>query len=130
MQRLPAFVIVVLICLAIASCARTMPIHNVFSAPVVAPSGPLSAAQVRGAIIEALHDKGWVVRQDNPGKIEAEVVVRTHRADVEINYSATQYSITYKDSDNLLYDGSKIHRNYNKWVMLLETEINQRLSEA
>jgi hypothetical protein len=130
MERPSAFVVIVLISLAIAGCVRTVPVYNVSSAPVAAPAGPLSTAQVRAAIIEALHDKGWVVRQDNPGRIEAEVLVRTHRADVEIDYSATQYSITYKDSENLLYDGATIHRNYNKWLVLLERQINQRLSEA
>jgi hypothetical protein len=34
----------------------------------------------------------------------------------------------YKDSDVLLYDGTKIHRNYNKWVELLERQINIELS--
>jgi hypothetical protein len=27
--------------------------------------------------------------------------------------------ITYTDSENLLYDGSNIHRNYNGWIRLL-----------
>jgi hypothetical protein len=129
-KTLPALALIILTGIYLASCARTMPIYNVSSAPVAAPSGPLSTAQVRAAIIDALHDKGWTVRQDNPGRVEAEVLVRTHRADVEIDYSATQYSITYKGSENLLYDGSTIHRNYNKWIVLLERQINQRFSEA
>lgn len=130
MQRLPASVLIVLVGLAVAGCARTMPIYNVASAPVAAPNGPASAIEVRGAILEALQDKGWVVREDDPGRIVAEILVRTHRADVEIDYSATQYSITYKDSANLLHDGSMIHRNYNKWITLLERQINRRLSEV
>jgi hypothetical protein len=128
-MRLPALMTIVLIGFAVASC-RTMPVYNVSAAPVVTKSGQVSAAQVHAAIVEALHDGGWVVKQDDPGKILAEVLVRTHRADVEIDYSPTQYSISYKDSEDLLYDGSMIHRNYNKWIMLLETRINQRLSEA
>ena len=130
MKNLPALVLIALITIAAAGCVRTMPVYNVSSAPVAAPSGQLSAAQVRGAIIEALHDKGWIVREDNPGKIVADILVRTHRAGVAIDYSPTQYSISYKDSENLLYDGSEIHRNYNKWIMLLERQINQGLSEA
>ncbi len=128
-MRLPALLIVV-IGLALAGCARTMPVYNVSAAPVASPSGQLSAAKVRSAIIQALADKGWVVKQDDPGKITAEALVRDHRAEVEIAYSATQYSITYKDSANLLYDGTMIYRNYNKWIKLLEQQIDQRLSEA
>ena len=131
MKRLPAFVLIVLMGLAIVACARTMPLYNVSSAPVVTRSGGQeSTAQVRSAIIEALQDKGWIVKQDNPGKIVAEVLVRSHMAEIEVDYSATHYRITYKDSDNLLYDGSTIHRNYNKWIVLLERQINQRLNEA
>jgi hypothetical protein len=126
-MRLSALVV---IGLALAGCARTMPVYNVSSAPVAAPSGQLSAAQVRSAIIEALHDKRWIVKQDDPGKIMAEIMARSHRADIDIDYSATQYSITYRDSANLRYDGSEIHRNYNKWIKLLERQINQRLSEV
>ena len=123
-------VVVVLIGLAVLGCARTTPIYNVSAAPVVAKSGEATSAEVRGAIVDALTDKGWAIKQDDPGRILAEVNVRNHRADIAIDYSATQYSITYQDSENLLHDGSMIHRNYNKWVMLLEREINQRLSDA
>ena len=127
-MRLPP-VLLLLIALALAGC-RTMPVYNVSAAPVVAASGQLDAAEVRSAIIQALNDKGWIVKEDAPGRILAEVLVRTHRADVAIDYSATQYSISYQNSDNLLYDGSNIHRNYNKWIMLLQEQINRRLSEA
>jgi hypothetical protein len=127
-MRLPP-VLVLLIALALAGC-RTMPVYNVSVAPVVAASGQLDAAEVRSAIIQALNDKGWIVKENAPGRILAEVLVRTHRADVAIDYSATQYSISYQNSDNLLYDGSNIHRNYNKWIMLLQEQINRRLSEA
>ena len=131
-MRQPALLIFV-IGLALAGCARTMPVYNVPSAPVVTSSGKhLSADQVRSAILGALNDKvlfgaGWVMKQDDPGKIMAELLVRTHRADVEIAYSSSQYSIFYKDSQNLLYDGSSIHRNYNKWVQLLQKKIDQHL---
>jgi hypothetical protein len=128
--RLPTFLAVVLVGFAVAGC-RTAPVYNVSSAPVVAKSGQVSAAEVRGAIVDALHDKGWTVKQDDPGKILAEILVRErHRADIRIDYSATQYSITYMDSDKLLYDGTNIHKNYNKWIMDLQEEINLRLSEV
>jgi hypothetical protein len=116
--------------LALAGCTRTLPIYNVAAAPVVAAAGQPGSAEVRAAIVGALNDKGWIVEQDDPGRILAEINVRSHRADIAIDYSATQYSITYQDSADLLHDGSMIHRNYNKWIMLLEREINQRLSAA
>lgn len=90
----------------------------------------LSAAQVRGAIIEAATDRGWIVKEDDPGRILLEIFVRRHSAMVTIDYSPTTYDITYTDSENLLYDGSNIHRNYNGWIMLLQQQINRRLNEA
>jgi hypothetical protein len=95
-----------------------------------AKTGQLSAAQVRGAIIEAATDRGWIVKEDDPGRILLEIFVRRHSAMVTIDYSPTTYDITYTDSENLLYDGSNIHRNYNGWILLLQQQINRRLNEA
>jgi hypothetical protein len=127
-MRLLAFI--VLIGFAAAGCARTMPVDNVSAEPVVTKSGQVSDAQVHDAILGALNDKGWVVKQDDPGKILAGIFVNDrHKATVNIDYSPTTYSITYNDSERLLYDGTNIHRNYNNWIMLLQQEINMRLSQ-
>jgi hypothetical protein len=103
---------------------------QVDDAVIEAKTGQLSAAQVRGAIIEAATDRGWIVKEDDPGRILLEIFVRSHSAIVTINYSPTTYDITYTDSENLLYDGSNIHRNYNGWILLLQQQINRRLNEA
>jgi hypothetical protein len=124
------FVIVVTLSLVLLGCVRTMPIYNVSNAPVVVASGNATSGEVRSAVIEALNTKGWLIRQDDPGQILAGINVRSHQADIAIDYSATQYSITYQSSENLLYNGTDIHRNYNKWIMLLEREINQNLGAA
>jgi hypothetical protein len=175
-----ALVAIALIGLGVAGCSRTMPVYNVTSAPVAAPSqqaaaqaqgaiiqaksaplgasndagsvipastaqaetsevdvaisdaktGQLSAAQVHDAIIEAATDRGWIVKEDDPGRILLEIFVRQHSAMVTVDYSPTAYDITYTDSELLMYDGSNIHRNYNQWVKLLEQQINRRLAEA
>ena len=39
------------------------------------------------------------------------------------------YSILYRDSNNLDYDGVNIHSNYNGWVQRLSAEINAQLSK-
>jgi subtilisin family serine protease len=96
--------------------------------PVVTGSGTeLSANQVRDAIVKAAHTKGWAVQDGSNGRLVATVYVRTHMAEVEIDYSPEAYSISYRNSDNLLYNGSNIHRNYNKWIQLLEIRINEEL---
>ena len=81
----------------------------------------------RKAITLALNQRGWRVVSEQPGVIEASVDVRDHQAIVDITYSATGYGIQYKDSTNLDHNGNNIHRNYNKWVVLLDREIQKQL---
>jgi hypothetical protein len=54
--------------------------------------------------------------------------LRTHHAVVEIAYNAKSYSIAYKESNNLNYDGKSIHRNYNGWIHNLQNAINVELN--
>ena len=58
----------------------------------------------------------------------ASIVVRDrHQAWVDIPYSTKGYQIRYRDSAGLDYDGERIHRNYNKWVQLLDADIRRQL---
>ena len=115
--------------LVISGCARTLPVYNVTDAPVESVSGAqVTQAQVGDAIAKAANDKGWLVNRVSDGHIEATIHVRQHAAVVDIRYFATSYDITYKSSDVLLYDGEKIHHNYNKWIKILEQRINNNIS--
>jgi hypothetical protein len=49
-------------------------------------------------------------------------------AQVDIPYNRQMYSIVYRDSNNLDYDGVNIHSNYNSWIQNLSAAINARLS--
>jgi hypothetical protein len=115
--------------LVLSGCARTLPVYNVTDAPVESVSGAqVTQAKVGDAIAKAANDKGWLVNRVSDGHIEATIHVRQHAAVVDIRYFATSYDITYKSSDVLLYDGEKIHRNYNKWIKILEQRINNNIS--
>ncbi|WP_193370924.1 hypothetical protein [Pelagibius marinus] len=116
--------------LIVSACARTQPVLNITEEAVVTASGEApSLAEVENAIVTACHDKSWLVDPTDEGHIVATAHVRHHTAIVDIVYSTERYSITYKDSDVLLYDGEKIHRNYNKWVQLLSERINLELNK-
>ena len=69
--------------------------------------------------------RGWIVKKIEPGQLEATIYVRSHMAQVTIDYTASGYSIRYKDSTNLGYKDGKIHRNYNKWVQNLNMDIQR-----
>ena len=127
MKNIFKLVTLSLLILTFTGCARTLPIHNVESQSV---NYELSIDQIEKAILQAGIDKGWMMNVVEPGEIEAYVLVRHHKAEVNITYNEKTYSITYKDSENLLYGDGKIHRNYNKWVILLERQIQLNLNAA
>jgi hypothetical protein len=114
--------------LIVAVGCRTAPIYNVTNQGIV-PSGgkPKSLEQIKTAIVEAGRAKGWIMKDIAPGRLDAELHLRSHVAFVEIAYSPTSYSITYKNSINLNYDGTNIHPNYNSWIQNLQREIESRL---
>lgn len=125
-----ASITLVLSALAIAGCSRTAPIYEVNSAPVVSLSGPLSDEEVRNAIIRAATDTGWVVTGDDPGQLQLQNNFRSHSATVNVDYTATDYDITYEDSNALRYNGTVIHQAYNNLVIALQKQINLRLNQG
>lgn len=118
-----AFKVVILLVagLALGAC-RSAPIYNVSTATMATPQGA-ALEQVADAIKRAGITKGWQMIEKGPGEIEGRLNLRTHVAVVTITFDTQQFSIAYKDSANLKYDGSTIHKNYNSWVQNLEKAI-------
>ena len=104
-------------------------VYNVKSNPVKVISSKTSN-DVYKAIKRAGASLGWIVNKVNDGEAKATIHLRTHTANVRINYNKTNYSITYINSVNLKYDASKntIHTNYNGWIQNLERAIDVQLS--
>ena len=71
---------------------------------------------------------GWQMVPKGPGNIEGTLILREHRAVVDVRYDTKTYSIKYKDSSNLQYDGASIHKNYNGWIQNLDNGIRARLT--
>lgn len=107
--------------LFMAGCA-IVPILSVDSEPVVA-SRKLTAHDVEGAIVRAGKGLGWQMAPKGSGQLEGTLFLRTHKAVIDIKYDAETYSISYKDSTNLDYDGTNINRGYNRWVKSLNDAI-------
>ena len=112
--------------LLLAAC-RTGGIYNVQGAPV-AGSKVVAMQDVEVAIRRAGASLGWQMVPRAPGKVEGILILRDHRAIVDITYDTKNYSIQYKDSSNLGYDGTTIHANYNGWVQNLDKAIRSHLS--
>ena len=123
----PGIVLLILATLVLAGCA-SKPIYNVSNAPITTSSGTPTESQTIKAIIRAGSSLGWVMRKEAPGHIIGTLNIRDHIAIVDITYNSDSYSITYKDSTNLDYNGTNIHRNYNNWINNLDNAIKVQLS--
>jgi hypothetical protein len=120
------FIFMIVLTLALVGC-RTAPVYNVTDAPV-ASSTSVQANDVKKAILTAGAGLGWQMKEVEPGHIVGSLFLRKHSAIVDIPYSATSYSIQYKDSTELDYDGTNIHQNYNGWIQNLDRAIKAGLS--
>ena len=120
------FLAALILSLAMVGC-RTAPIYNVEQAPVNV-SGGASLSEVKKAIMVAGAGLGWQMKEAAPGHIIGTLYLRKHMAQVDIPYSTSGYSITYKDSQELNYDGSMIHKNYNGWIQNLDKAIQAQLA--
>jgi hypothetical protein len=112
--------------LLLAAGCRTAGIYRVPRSPIAVPP-TTTMAQVSDAIWAAGRREGWRVREVSPGQVNAEKAVRTHRALVRIDYDTRGFGITLLEADNLLYDGTHIHKAYNLWVQQLEKSIQDEL---
>jgi len=115
----------------------SVPIVNVEDQSIVREDGkPLAADQVRRAIIIAgsvNRKEEWSFREQGEGTLVGTLVIRgKHTARVNIRYNPTQFSIFYRDSENLNFEKGKdgrdsIHPNYNKWVSNLLRAIKREM---
>jgi hypothetical protein len=115
------FIVLLVAGIALGAC-RSAPIYNVSSDTIATPQDA-SMEQVASAIKRAGAGLGWQMIDTGPGEIEGRLHLRSHVAIVSITFDTKQFSIFYKDSTNLDYDGARIHRNYNGWIQNLEQAI-------
>ena len=115
--------------LFVSGCGTMHPIYNVTAQPVVTAPGSTAANlnDVSKAILRAGTTLGWNMKVVEPGYIVGTLNLREHTASVDVRYTPQAYSIKYKDSTNLNYDGASIHRNYNGWIQNLDKGIRAQL---
>ena len=110
------------------SCATYQPILNIKQEPV---TQTLSQKQVEKAILMGGLQKGWTMKVTQPGLIRGTITVRTHQATIDVPYTDKDFSIQYVSSVGLNDNGKgTIHRNYNKWITLLDQAIRIELTGA
>ena len=112
--------------LFIAGC-RSAPLYNVERSSFNV-SEQKSMTEITEAIQRAGTRLGWQMNVERPGLMIGTLNLRSHQAVVEIPYDTTGFAIAYRDSTDLDYDGTSIHKNYNSWVQNLEREIRVQAS--
>ncbi|PRA30852.1 hypothetical protein [Pseudomonas poae] len=84
----------------------------------------VSEEKMKTVIVNALQKRDWTVQRLSPQLVQAEITVRNqYYAAIDIRYTRNSYAITYRDSRDLGYKDGKIHRNYNRWVSMLDRDI-------
>lgn len=125
---------------ALTASAQRMPVAIVNHENVVvqrANGQPATGDDVRKAVLTAAQATGrkWVVEEPEPGHMVATYHVRTHTVATDIRYTATHFSVTYKDSINMKYGpgpngAGVIHPFYNRWVDEFVQQIQLELGKG
>jgi hypothetical protein len=131
-KRLTRILLIVVPALLALGCAPVAPLMTITDQPIEA-SRPASLDEIGNAIIRAGASLNMQMRKVRPGIITATYVPmggagKGLSATMEVKYNTKSYSIEYKDSQGLKYDGTNIHRNYNKWVQSLDSRIRVQLT--
>ena len=106
---------------------KSLPVYNVENAPIDV-SAKHSSKNIKNSIMRAGVALGWNMKAKKRGHIVATLFLRKFVAIVDIRYNKKSYSITYKKSQGLQYDGTNIHKNYNGWIKNLDRGIQAQLS--
>ncbi|MDB5857871.1 MAG: hypothetical protein JWQ76_1560 [Ramlibacter sp.] len=113
-----------------AQARNLAPIGNFENLPAMSGSGqPATVQQIKEALTSAGAPRGWQVTQVTPSQLVATVNVRNqHTVSVDISLAPGLYSIKYKNSVNMNYDGVQINPHYNKWVQILLEDARKELA--
>ncbi len=126
MKRLARMLLIVVPALVAIGCT-TVPVQNITD-QTFTTNRPASLEEIGNTIVRAGASLNMQMRKVRPGLINATYAVRGVSAVMEIKYSTKSYSIEYKDSQGLKYDGTNIHKNYNSWVQNLNNRIQAQMS--
>ncbi|GAB5338417.1 hypothetical protein [Pseudomonas fluorescens] len=121
MSSLLRATLITLALLSTAACTSKPVLNTQHDLPATTQVGEETMKQV---IVAALQKREWTVQRFGPHLVQAEITVRNqYYAAIDIRYTRNSYAITYRDSRDLGYKDGKIHRNYNRWVSMLDRDI-------
>lgn len=110
------------------ACSRTSTVQTFDNSNFFSKNKAKS--KIERAIKNGAANKGWQTRKIKNGLIQANILVRSkYFVSVNIKYTSKGYTIKYNKTRNLKYDPktNEIHKSYNKWVKILQDNINFQL---
>ena len=117
---------------ALNAQARNLePIGNFDNLPATTGGGQAATIQqITEALTAAGAPRGWQVAQVKPGQLVATVNVRNkHTVSLDVSLAPGLYSLRYKNSTNMNYNGVQINPHYNKWVQTLIEDTAKELAK-
>lgn len=123
LKKIPYGLVILTSMLFLVACSKMQPVMNV-KQPVATG---MTVKHVERAIVQGAHSLKWKTHKVRRGLIIATINSSGHYAAVNIKYNKKGYSITYKDSKKLMYNGTLIHKHYNSWVKNLNDRIQRYL---
>ena len=121
MSSLLRVTLITLALLTTAGCTSKPVLNTQHDLPA---NAQVSEEKMKTVIVNALQKREWTVQRLSPQLVQAEITVRNqYYAAIDIRYTRNSYAITYRDSRELGYKDGKIHRNYNRWVNNLDSDI-------
>ena len=121
MSSLLRAALITLALLTAAGCTSKPVLNTQHDLPA---NAQVSEEKMKTVIVNALQKREWTVQRLSPQLVQAEITVRGQfYAAIDIRYTRNSYAITYRDSRDLGYKDGKIHRNYNRWVNNLDSDI-------
>jgi hypothetical protein len=121
MSSLLRATLITLALLTTAGCTSKPVLNTQHDLPA---NAQVSEEKIKQVIVAALQKREWTVQRLSPQLVQAEITVRNQfYAAIDIRYTRNSYAITYRDSRDLGYKDGKIHRNYNRWINMLDRDI-------
>ena len=121
MSSLLRVTLITLALLVSAGCTSKPILNTQHALPA---NAQVSEEKMKTVIVNALQKREWTVQRLSPQLVQAEITVRNqYYAAIDIRYTRNSYAITYRESRELGYKDGKIHRNYNRWVNNLDSDI-------
>jgi len=121
-----------IICLLFVAACAAEPIHKVDNISYgYHPKPPLTVVQLQGPIERVATRNGWQLSNQKPGSFTGKRIWGggKHSIVVDVIYNDKNFSINYRDSTQMKYDGSWIHHTYNRMVQELEDDIRDTVDK-